>query len=174
MHADDAVVVERLSQADLAQRWREIVADPQTPEFVELSEFGELILTPPPTNKHELVAFEMAAMLKAQLGPRACVAISVSTKARGVRRPDAIWMKADQWQDVDPLPFVPEICVEVLSPSNTPALISMKTQAYLDSGAKEVITVGLRGEMRFFGIDGERAASAYGLHFEEVVELFRD
>jgi hypothetical protein len=46
---------------------------------------------------------------------------SVATD-RGVKRPDACWMPAARWSEsgyADPLPFVPDICVEVLSPGNT-------------------------------------------------------
>lgn len=171
MHAETL-----LSQQELAQRWRELVADPNTPEFVELSEFGELILSPTPTNRHERVAFRVARALEQQLGAEASTAVSVQTKTRGVRRPDAVWMPPEKWDtagDADPLPLVPDICVEVLSPSNTRAQVAMKTAAYLDGGANEVITVGLQGEVRFFGPEGERHVSVYGLRFDTIDELFK-
>ena len=53
-----------LSQEELAARWRALAADPDSPEFYELNEFGEIILSPSPSNKHELIAFEIAKALK--------------------------------------------------------------------------------------------------------------
>jgi hypothetical protein len=83
MHADLL-----LSYEELAARWRALAADPLAPEFYELNEFGEIILSPSPSNKHELIAFEVAKALESQLGPRASAAVSVLTDRR---------MVASQW-----------------------------------------------------------------------------
>jgi Uma2 family endonuclease len=165
-----------LTPAELATRWRELCADPTSPDLFELNEYGELILSPSPTNKHELVAFKVATALEQQLGPQASTAISVSTATRGIRRPDACWMPAERWrtaQYADPLPFAPDICVEVLSKKNTQAEISMKTSAYLDSGAKEVIIVGTGGEVQYFGPEGKRERSTFGVRIDLPSELFQ-
>lgn len=165
-----------LTPTELAARWRELSADPKSPDFFELNEYGELILSPSPTNKHEVIAFRVATALEQHLGPQASTAVSVSTTGRGVRRPDACWMPTDRWKAAlyaDPLPFAPDICVEVLSRKNTPAEISMKAAAYLDSGAKEVVVVGTDGEVRYFGPDGQREISTFGLHISLPRELFQ-
>ena len=170
MHAETLLTPE-----ELAVRWHELSADPDSPDFFELNEYGELILSPSPTNKHEMIAFKLASALEQQLGPQASTAVSVSTRARGVRRPDACWMPQEKWkttQYADPLPFAPDICAEVLSRRNTQAEISMKTAAYLDSGAREVVIVGIRGEVDYFGPEGKRDASAFGLHINLPPELF--
>ena len=46
-------------------------------------------------------------------------------------------------------PQAPEICVEVLSPSNTDAEIQEKVALYFDAGAQEVWICNLSGEMKF-------------------------
>jgi Uma2 family endonuclease len=51
----------------------------------------------------------------------------------------------------------------VQSPDNTRREIDEKLTAYLDAGAQEVILVELSGRIRYFGADGERAASGFGL-----------
>jgi Uma2 family endonuclease len=48
-------------------------------------------------------------------------------------------------------PRAPEICVEVLSPSNTDAEIREKMLLYFDAGSAEVWLCGLTGGMTFFG-----------------------
>jgi Uma2 family endonuclease len=170
MHAESAA----LRREELLDRWNELAADPESPDRYELNELGELILSPKPTNDHQRVAFAVARALEAQLGPEAGFEISVYTD-RGIRVPDVIWMPAERWRDVkgkSPFPFVPDVCVEVLSPGNSRAQITMKTGAYLRGGAREVIVVGLKGEIRFFGAEGTREASALGLRFQLPPELF--
>lgn len=169
-----AVVATPMDTRALAARWRELAGDPGSPDFFELNEHGELILSPSPSNKHELLAFRVAQALEQQLGPAAATAISVLTD-HGVRRPDAVWMPPERWSASryeSPLPFAPDICVEVLSPGNTEAEVQMKIAAYLGSGAREVVVVGLKGEIRFFGPDGVRE-SAYGLQLALPQALFQ-
>ncbi|MBI2947421.1 MAG: Uma2 family endonuclease [Verrucomicrobia bacterium] len=48
-------------------------------------------------------------------------------------------------------PKSPEICVEVLSPSNTDAEINEKRELYFHAGAREVWVCGTFGAMSFFG-----------------------
>jgi Uma2 family endonuclease len=48
-------------------------------------------------------------------------------------------------------PKAPEICVEVLSPSNTEAEIREKMRLYFDAGAQEVWWCSQTGVMTFFG-----------------------
>jgi Uma2 family endonuclease len=109
-----------------------------------------------------------------QLGQRATMEVSVYTD-RGIRVPDVVWMPAARWLEAkrrDPLPFVPDVCVEVVSPSNTRREILMKVGAYLRGGAREAIVVGLKGEVEFFGPGGTLEASAIGIRLELPAELF--
>ena len=46
--------------------------------------------------------------------------------------------------------LAPEICVEVLSPSNSAAEIHEKRTLYFDAGATEVWICNLEGSMSFF------------------------
>ena len=48
-------------------------------------------------------------------------------------------------------PTSPEICVEVLSPSNTEAEIREKMALYFDAGAREVWLCAASGAVSFFG-----------------------
>ena len=169
MHADPAV-----RREELIRRWNELAADPESPDYFELNEFGELIMTPKPTTGHQVVASEVAWALKSQLGGRAATDVSVLTD-RGVRAPDVVWMTSERWAECkgqSPLQRVPEVCVEVLSPSNTREEIAMKAGAYLRGGAREVIVVGLKGEVECFGPEGKRESSALGISLALPAELF--
>ena len=169
MHADPAV-----RREELVRRWNELGSDPASPDHYELNEFGELILSPKPTNDHQRSELAVVRALEAQLGPEAGVEISVYTD-RGIRVPDVVWMPAERWREAkgkDPCPFVPDVCVEVLSPSNTREEIRMKAGAYLRGGAREVIAVGLKGEIEFFGPEGKRESSALSISLSLPAVLF--
>jgi hypothetical protein len=94
--------------------------------------------------------------LEHQLGPKALHEVGVLTD-RGVFVPDVIWMPPERWKqagDEEPLPFVPGICVGVLSPSNTRGEITKKIEAHLRGGAREVMIIGTQGNVDFFGPEG--------------------
>ena len=153
-----------LDMDTLARRWQELASDPDSPDYYELNEFGEVIICPRRTNDHQRIVTAITSALSQELGPEAVQEVSVTTD-RGIRVPDVIWMKPERWLQAKgktPLPFVPDVCVEVLSPGNTKEEVAMKTNAYLRGGAREVIVVGLRGEVEFFGTEGKRLASALG------------
>ncbi len=163
-----------LDREELLRRWHALAEDPDSPDRYELSELGELILSPKPTNDHQLVASEVAQQIARQLGPRSATDVSVLTH-RGIRVPDVVWMPPARWREVkgeSPCPFVPDACVEVLSPGDSRAEIAMKIAAYLRGGAREVITVGRKGEVEYFGPEGKRGQSALGLKLELPAELF--
>lgn len=59
----------------------------------------------------------------------------------------------------DPDPQAPELCVEILSPSNSAREIEDEIRLYLGYGAREVWTVADDGRITLFGPEGERQAS---------------
>jgi Uma2 family endonuclease len=82
----------------------------------------------------------------------------------GIRVPDVVWASADfmtAYGEITPYTRAPEICVEILSPSNVQAEIEAKTQAYLEAGAEEVWLVREDGAVRYFGHEGEKRASGF-------------
>ena len=54
----------------------------------------------------------------------------------------------------------PEICVEILSPSNSDEEMRIKTDLYLACGAQEVWLINAQGKLRFFSHSGELSSSA--------------
>jgi Uma2 family endonuclease len=175
MHADPVAEVDpAVLREELVRRWNERPHVEDHPNWYELNEFGEWIVSPRASSGHQRVASVIAFQLTTQLGPDAVAEVSVYTD-RGIRVPDVVWMPAARWLEAkgqDPLPFVPDVCVEVVSPSNTRREILMKVGAYLRGGAREAIVVGLKGEVEFFGPGGKLEASAVGIRLELPAELF--
>jgi len=152
----------------LTRRWAEILADPvlrDLPYKIELNAWGKIEMSPA-TNAHAYLQFWIGSELQRLLPDgRVLTEPSVLTEI-GVRVPDVAWASlgflATHGLET-PFPRAPEICVEVLSPSNTEDEISEKTRAYLAAGAQEVWTVAEDGAIRFFGAAGERARSGFGV-----------
>ena len=153
-------VYPRLSPAELAARWVELLEQPGLPDRFELDEYGELIEMNPPHTKHQRVVYAIQVQIAAALGGEALPGVGVLTSI-GVRIPDVAWQR--EWGDADPNSPAPTICVEVLSRDNTRREIADKTKAYIEAGAAEVIIIETTGRIRFFGTEGERASSAFGL-----------
>ena len=86
--------------------------------------------------------------------------------------PDVAWCSeaflAQHWSDVA-LQKAPEICVEVVSPSNSEAELRNKTVQYLSLGAQEVWLVAEEGVVEIHSQSGTRDDSAFG--FNPMAEL---
>ncbi|HEX7935780.1 MAG TPA: Uma2 family endonuclease [Paraburkholderia sp.] len=164
MHAKD-----RLPASELLARWRALQNGDLAIEtnWYELNERGDIVVTPPPTNRHQAIAGNIAFQLSSQLGLLAVQSAPVVTSA-GILVPDVAWMPEERWRAAiecgdDPLPLAPNICVEVLSPCNHNLEMSRKIRAYLEGGSKEVILVGMQGKVRFYREGGESSTSSLGL-----------
>ena len=152
----------------LVRRWAEILADPvlrDLPYKIELNAWGKIEMSPA-TNVHAYLQAWISGELQRLLPDgRVLTEASVLTGI-GVRVPDVVWA-SNAFLATHGLqtPFLraPEICVEVLSPSNTQDEIEEKTRAYLAAAAEEVWTVAEEGAIRFFGNEGERVRSRFGV-----------
>jgi Uma2 family endonuclease len=150
-------------------------ADDSLPDHYELTEHGELVVSPKPTNRHQLICSEIVGQLKQQLGGKAVVEAAVLTDTAGVRVPDVVWMPTPRWSIVltgSGLLEAPELVVEVLSPGNRPGEVAHKVRAYLDAGIAEVIVVALDGTVNFHHADGPHPASTLGVVLDLPAELF--
>lgn len=91
-------------------------------------------------------------------GGRVITECPIST-ADGVKAADVAWASAaclGKLGDQVCFSQAPEICVEILSPGNTPAEIQEKTALYFDAGALEVWHCTSQGKMVFLGKDSNR------------------
>ena len=76
----------------------------------------------------------------------------------GIKVIDVVWMSAGYFRELEAkeplvLERAPEICVEVLSPSNSKPEMKEKRALYFEAGAQEVWICGLDGKMEFYTAD---------------------
>ena len=138
------------------RRWAELLADPALAKIegrIETDRHGQIIMSPPPAPSHGSLQLEIGHLLR-QLMPngRTLTECPIST-ADGVRAADVAWASPECMRELGNrvcFPKAPEVCVEVLSPSNTAAEIREKMALYFDAGAREVWLCAVSGEMTFF------------------------
>ena len=164
-----------ISLGDLSHIWTDLAQDEQSPGHYELTEHGEIVRSPKPTNRHQLLMTDIAFQLWMQLGGKAGVEVAVLTATAGIRVPDVVWMPEDRWHVVttaDGLVKGPDLVVEVLSPANRHPEMTHKIQGYLSSGGQEVIVVGLAGTIEYIRQGGVHAISMFNLKLSLPSQLF--
>jgi Uma2 family endonuclease len=155
----------------LAFRWAEVMNDPglrDLPYKIEINAWGKIEMSPANTRHARLqgkITTELARQLPAG---EVLTEVPILTDI-GVRVPDVAWA-SDEFlkvhREATPLPRAPEICVEIVSASNTDAEMQEKTRAYLAAGAQEVWLVAESGAVRYFDATGEQSASRYPVILE--------
>ena len=160
------------------QRWREALADPQLrdlPYKVETNARGQLVLSPHKVS-HSLAQSRVLKLLEKHVAGTGEATIEFAAHTSdGVKVPDVVWMSAERWAqvpaDAEASPVMPEICVEVLSASNTQAEMDEKSDLCFEGGAREVWIVNADGTVRFYGPDGETEQSALAPDFPNEVPV---
>ena len=84
----------------------------------------------------------------------------------GVRVPDVAWASVEflrKHGKSTPFPSAPEICIEIMSPSNSNEEIQEKIHAYLAARAKEVWIVHENGSVDYHDRDGKKPSSSFDI-----------
>ena len=145
--------------------WKEIVENPtlqNLPYKIETNAQGQLIMTPTKI-RHGSFQSKIGTLLDRQLEGHGVVVTecAVQTSA-GTKVADVAWFSNERWlivQDDYDASIAPEICVEVLSDSNTRAEMETKRKLYFEQKAREVWICDREGQISFFDADGEMASS---------------
>ncbi len=137
------------------RRWEELCADPELaklPGRIETNAHGQILMSPPPAGSHSHRAGRVLIELQKRLGGVLLPECPVST-LDGVRAADVGWYSEERFAEVEgQIAFerAPEICVEVLSPSNTASEMREKRKLYFEAGASEVWLCHEDGRLEFF------------------------
>jgi Uma2 family endonuclease len=119
---------------------------------------GQIIVNPPVGLAHAKRADRIAVAVRAALpGWQVWPEIGIHT-ADGVKAPDLAVAAPDFKEATDGRGFLihaPDICVEIMSPSNTWDEMRHKCLLYLAAGAKEAWVCDEAGKLHFFDGTGE-------------------
>jgi Uma2 family endonuclease len=140
--------------------WEQICKDKRfedAPYKIESNAQGQIIMSPT-WNYHGSHGARIAFLL-AQQKPKGEVIVECGVQtADGTKEADVAWLSPARWAEVAEdfsCKIAPEICVEVLSPSNTMKEMLYKKDLYFAAGALEYWLCDKAGRMRFFNVSGE-------------------
>ena len=155
--------------------WSEVVADKSLqnlPYKIELNERGNIEMSPVTPNHAIYQAIIQRLLTRLTDNGLALPKCPINTK-KGVRVPDVAWGSSEflASREIDSFPRAAEICVEMISRSNTKEEMKEKRQLYLESGAVEVWFCDLSGKMTFYGVEGRLKRSSLVPEFPNVVEF---
>jgi len=157
-------------------KWEEVVAHPSLrdlPFKIELNEYGAVVMNPVKPN-HSVFQGEIAYLLRSmnQSG-RVSAELALWTR-KGTKVTDVAWMTIETWQEIKGKTealIAPEVCVEVLSMSNSDYEIKEKRKLYFEQGAKEVWICDEYGNLTFFNPKRKLAKSVMFPEFPKVVKI---
>ncbi len=156
--------------------WQQIVNDPSfanLPYKIETNEHGQVIMSPT-VFLHGIYQAKIARLLEQHLPDGVVSNETAIETSKGVRVPDVTWFSMSFFQAnhaAFALFNAPEICVEVISKSNSTREMNTKRKLYLERGALEVWSCDLEGQMRFYDVSGALQRSVLAPEFPQVVVL---
>ncbi|MFO8100325.1 MAG: Uma2 family endonuclease [Salinibacter sp.] len=158
------------------KRWERLSRDPSLndlPYKVETNRQAQLILTPISVSRSLRMSEIMQALDEHAPDGSAPPSYALAT-SEGVKVPDVVWYSPERGRRMratgDPSTLAPEICVEVMSDSNTEGEMQAKRGLYREVGAEEVWVVRHDGTIQFFG-DDEREQSEIAPESPKQVEV---
>jgi Uma2 family endonuclease len=137
-------------------RWAEVLADPtlaKLPHRIETDQHGHILMSPPPAPIHGRRQAHISGLLRQFLPGGIAFSECPLSTAGGVKAIDVAWLAPERSEDINRLTLferAPEICVEIVSPSNSRSEITEKRALYVDAGAVEVWVCNLDGSISFF------------------------
>jgi len=135
--------------------WQQVCEDPtlkDLPFKIELNTYGQIVMSPA-SNWHGSMQSRISNLLH-QLTDcgEALTECSIQT-SDNVKVADVAWL-SDGFHAIHkfetPFAQAPEICVEILSPSNSSAEMTLKRALYFGAGAKEVWQCDQDGILSFY------------------------
>ncbi len=136
--------------------WAKVIADPELAKYpfrIETDRYGNPVMLPPPDYGHAKKQSRIGSLLDRLLHHGFTASECPIATSAGVKAVDAAWISQERdaaQADQLCLTRAPEICVEVLSPSNTRREMAEKRALYFEAGAEEVWFCHRDGRMEFF------------------------
>lgn len=140
--------------------WSEVLNNPflqNLPFKIELNKYGQILMSPA-SNQHGRLQYTVGEQIKRKKrSGEIIIECSIQT-SDGVKVADVAWASdafIEKYGFETPYRHAPEICVEVVSPSNSKEEIANKVELYLAKGAEEVWIVTIDKQISYFDPTGE-------------------
>ena len=157
--------------------WAEVIDNPflkDLPFKIELNKWGQLLMSPA-SNNHGSLQFKVGDVInRAKRNGEIIIECSIQTP-EGTKVADVAWA-SDKFMDEHgyktPYEVAPEICVEVISPSNSKAEMQEKIKLYLEQGAIEVWLCDQQGKISYYSCAGklEKSGEIEATNIKNTIE----
>jgi Uma2 family endonuclease len=134
--------------------WAELCRDSvlrELPYKIQTDKWGNLMMSPA-TNEHGIYQAKIIALISMLMRQGVIISECSVQTAEGVKVADVAWA-SDHFakEHIGQNPFVdaPEICIEILSPSNAAAEMEENKALYFENGAQEFWICNQQGNMIF-------------------------
>ena len=149
--------------------WEKVLADSSLaalPYRIETDRFGQIVMSPLPAPEHGEGQFGVGERLHQLLPAGHVITECPVSTSEGVKLVDVAWVSPARRQaQRGRVSFTqaPEICVEIVSPSNTRRELREKKALYFAAGADEVWFCHREGRMEFFRKEAPETPGPSGL-----------
>ncbi|MDQ3011590.1 MAG: Uma2 family endonuclease [Acidobacteriota bacterium] len=135
--------------------WEAVLNNPllrNLPFKIEMNRFGQIVMNPA-SNKRGAIKAEIGFKVWRQKKQGKLIFGCSMVTSDGIKVADVAWASdefIEEYGEVTPYPKAPEICVEVISPSNSKQEIEHKVELYLAKGALEVWVVDGKKQVAYY------------------------
>ncbi len=156
--------------------WQQVCEDPNLkdlPYKIELNERGQILMSPARLF-HSAIQGEIIIILKHLLNQGKIFPECAISTSKGTKVADVVWCSQKLWEKIKheaEASIAPEICIEVVSPTNTQEEMRGKKFLYLEQGANEVWISDEQGITKFFDSQGELEQSKLVPGFPQQIEV---
>jgi Uma2 family endonuclease len=157
--------------------WQEVCEHPSLQDLpfkIELNPRGHIVMVPAKTLHSVLQTRISREITKWQSEGESVVECALQMPDGSVRVPDVVWFSSTRFAQVvdsSACAIIPEICVEVMSPSNSLSEMAEKRKLYFVAGAEEVWICSNRGNLSFYNANGKIAQSALIPAFPQQIKI---
>jgi Uma2 family endonuclease len=157
-------------------KWQELCNRPDLqnlPFKIELDAKGKVIMSPVKVY-HSVLQGEIAAILRLNRKDGKILTECAIHTTKGTKVADVSWAIRETYKiikDEDECSVAPEVCIGVLSSSNTKEEIEEKKALYFEKGAKEVWLCNQSGNIEYFDKVSKLARSSFFPDFSQKVDL---
>lgn len=156
--------------------WQEVIEHPSLrdlPFKIELNEYGAIVMNPVKLS-HSVYQGRIIRLMEDMRNDGIASPEFAVWTPKGTKVADVAWMSNKLWKKLKgqtEAMIAPEVCVEVLSMSNSDVEMKEKRKLYFERGAKEFWICDDYGNISFYNPKRKIAASAMFEGFPNKIEI---
>ena len=165
--------MKKIEEGNNLMQWQEVCEHPSLqnlPFKIELNEWGQILMSPVKVY-HSAFRGKITRLLPENgiVLPECAI-----TTTKGTKVADIAWCSEQRFKLIEheaECSIAPELCIEVISSSNTKMEMEEKRQLYISAGAIEFWVCNEEGEVKFFDANGQLKASNLVPSFPSKVRI---